>query len=48
MRKVIDETGMLIDPHTAVGVAAAIREQERMGGPWWRSRPHIRRSSRRP
>jgi threonine synthase len=33
MRRVMDQTGMLIDPHTAVGVAAAIREQERTGGP---------------
>jgi threonine synthase len=33
MRKVFEETGQLIDPHTAVGVAAALREQERGGGP---------------
>ncbi len=33
MRKVYEETGELIDPHTAVGVAAALREQERTGGP---------------
>jgi threonine synthase len=33
MRKVFEETGELIDPHTAVGVGAALREQERTGGP---------------
>ncbi len=33
MRKVLKDTGQLIDPHTAVGVAAALREQERTGGP---------------
>jgi threonine synthase len=33
MRKVMDETGMLIDPHTAVGVAAASRVRARPPGP---------------
>jgi len=33
MRRLFDETGMLIDPHTAVGLAAARKEQQRMPGP---------------
>ena len=33
MSRLFDETGMLIDPHTAVGLAAARKEQERMPGP---------------
>ncbi len=33
MRRLYEETGMLIDPHTAVGLAAAQREQERTPGP---------------
>ncbi len=33
MRQLFRETGMLIDPHTAVGLAAAHREQERTPGP---------------
>ncbi|KAI94405.1 threonine synthase [Rhodomicrobium udaipurense JA643] len=31
-RALFDETGMIIDPHTAVGVVAGKREQERSGG----------------
>ena len=33
MRRLFEERGMLIDPHTAVGLAAAQREQERRPGP---------------
>ncbi len=33
MRELFEKTGMLIDPHTAVGLAAAKREQERRPGP---------------
>jgi threonine synthase len=33
MRRLFKETGMLIDPHTAVGLAASQREQERCPGP---------------
>ncbi len=33
MRKLFEDTGRLIDPHTAVGLAAAQREQERTPGP---------------
>ena len=33
MKRLFDETGMLIDPHTAVGLAAARKEQQRMPGP---------------
>ena len=33
MRWLFEERGMLIDPHTAVGLAAAQREQERRPGP---------------
>jgi threonine synthase len=33
MRSLFEDTGMLIDPHTAIGLAAARREQERVSGP---------------
>jgi threonine synthase len=33
MHRLFEQTGMLIDPHTAVGLAAAQKEQERMPGP---------------
>ena len=33
MRSLFEDTGMLIDPHTAVGLAAARREQGRVSGP---------------
>jgi threonine synthase len=33
MKRLFEETGILIDPHTAVGLAAARREQERRPGP---------------
>ena len=33
MRRLFEETGMLIDPHTGVALAAARREQERTPGP---------------
>ncbi len=33
MRRLFEETGMLVDPHTAVGLAAARKEQERGSGP---------------
>ncbi len=33
MGRLFEETGMLIDPHTAVGLAAAKREQQRNPGP---------------
>ena len=33
MKRLFEETGILIDPHTAVGLAAAQREQERRPGP---------------
>jgi len=33
MRKLVDETGVLVDPHTAVGLVAAQREQKRTVGP---------------
>ncbi len=33
MRRLYDKTGMLVDPHTAVGLAAARREQDLRPGP---------------
>lgn len=33
MKRLFQQTGMIIDPHTAVGLVAAQREQERSGGP---------------
>ncbi len=33
MKRLFQQTGMIIDPHTAVGLVAAQREQERRGGP---------------
>ena len=48
MRRLFEKTGMLVDPHTAVGLAAARKEQERRPGPWSCSVRRIRPSFPKP